>query len=320
MIAVKCTNKLRDNNNIIVGYEIVSVTGEKRVVSKDALKTAIANGQILVTNLRLAKDGKLVNRSTEEEAQIVKQFTQKNTSEEDAEKLKSRNERISLKANMVGTAVGLNDTGGINNIPSNDIVMITPEAKYFVHPFTGTLSDKTVIFTGNNTFSLLDQTMFVPCKQVIIQNPAIVELLYGNKINCKEIMLDFDSIDTKTLDIIFKIYKSDYNQLGFLKNITIKRNRLDKDEAINKADKILARQKPSGQAERRCYDIVAYLRLIKTLRTSYDEKVLCERAEAYIREYKAKLQNAIYGYRDVSHNEFLRGNLKLIDNLISELI
>jgi len=34
MIAVKCTNKLRDNNNIIVGYEIVSVTGEKRAVSK----------------------------------------------------------------------------------------------------------------------------------------------------------------------------------------------------------------------------------------------------------------------------------------------
>ena len=319
MIAVKCTNKLRDNNNIIVGYEIVSVTGEKRAVSKDELKNAIVKGLILVTNLKLSKDGKLVNRSTEEEAQIVKQFTQRNASEEDAEKLKSRNERISLKANMMGTAVGIDEYGRINNIPSNDIVTITPEAKSFAS-FTGTLNDKIVIFTGTNTFSLPGKTQFFSCKQVIIQNPAIVELLYTNRINCKEIMLDFDSIDAKTLDIIFKIYKSEYNQLGFLKNITIKRNRLDKDEAITKADKILARQKPSGQAERRCYDIVAYLRLIKTLRTSYDEKVLCERAHDYIGEYGAKIESAIYGYSSASHQEFLDGNRKLIDDLISELI
>ena len=61
MLQAACIQKFRDKNNQIYGYRIQDSTGATRDVKPEALKNAIKNKQIYITNLTLTSDNRLVD-------------------------------------------------------------------------------------------------------------------------------------------------------------------------------------------------------------------------------------------------------------------
>lgn len=60
MIVVRCIEKFRDKNNVIIGYRLQDSQGVAKDVYPDQLKVAIRNQQITVINLTLTSDNKLI--------------------------------------------------------------------------------------------------------------------------------------------------------------------------------------------------------------------------------------------------------------------
>lgn len=65
MITAICVHKFRDKNNVIFGYRLQDASGMTTDVKADALKQAIRNKQLEVTNLTLTSSGRLVNKKAE---------------------------------------------------------------------------------------------------------------------------------------------------------------------------------------------------------------------------------------------------------------
>ncbi len=63
MITVTCTEKLRDKNNRIVGYELQDCNGKKMRFTSEQVKQAIFLQQITVKNLKLTSDGRLIDNT-----------------------------------------------------------------------------------------------------------------------------------------------------------------------------------------------------------------------------------------------------------------
>lgn len=61
MIQAKCIQKFRDKNNKIYGYRLQDQAGKQINVTTQQLKSAIANKQINIINLKLTSDNRLVS-------------------------------------------------------------------------------------------------------------------------------------------------------------------------------------------------------------------------------------------------------------------
>lgn len=307
MLWCKCIQKIRDNNGVIVEYEIADLNGEHRVVSKDALKNAIVNKQVSVVNLKLAKDGKLMDRATEEQAQLMKELNLGTVTEAD--------NNTYLKARMIGMAPLVDKDGWTSSFPNSEQIAITPNIKHVVS--NRDLSDKTVIFYGSNKVEFAWGEIY---GTVIIKNPTVVSSLIDKDfVVNKSVVFDFDNIDLKIIDIIFKILKTDIRNYrsADMTVYLVDNSRLNCEEVYAKVGQILKRQKPSSKTERRCYDIVAYLRLIYSMYLSFNDNSVLKYANDYIVEYLQKADR-LSGAND-SYNNFLFKNHDTIRKLIMEI-
>lgn len=306
MIWCKCIQKIRDNNGIIIEYEIADLNGEHRIVSKDALKNAIAARQVSIVNLKLSKDGKLMDRSIEEQAKLTKELHLGIVTEDDKNKY--------LKARMLGIAPVVKDNGWVDSFPNAEQIAITPNI-YGIES-NGQLSNKTIIFYGNNKlrFSSYGETY----GKAIIKNPTLVAAMVNQEFKAKEIVLDFDDMDLKLIDIIFKHFKSDYeyNNDEYSK-VFVENSRLDCEDVYNRVHSILKRQKPSSKPDRRCYDIIAYLRLIHCMYKSFGNNSILSLANEYITEYKFKVNRISYSMS--RHGVYVLDNEKATNKLIEDI-
>lgn len=302
MIWCKCIQKIRDNNGIITDYEIADLNGEHRIVSKEALKNAVASGQLGVINLKLAKDGKMLDRATEEQAQLMKKLNIGVVTEKD--------DKTYLKARMIGVAPLVDDNGRTVNFPNSNQIAITPNVKCVSS--NKQLTKSTVIFYGSNSVEFAFGEIY---ESVIIKNPTVVSSLINREFVVNNtVTFDFDNIDLKVIDIIFKILKSDSRTYGNsdMTLYLVDCSRLDCKEVYTKVYQILKRQKPSSKYERRCFDIVAYIRLIYSMYMSFGDNSILSYANNYIDEYISKIDYAAYSY-------FLESNNSSIRNLISKI-
>lgn len=307
MIWCKCLQKIRDNNGVIVEYEIVDLNGEHKIISKDALKSAIVNNQISVVNLKLAKDGKLMDRATEEQAKLMKKLNIGTVTEAD--------NNAYLKARMIGMAPSVDEKGWTSNFPDGEQIIITQNVKHLVS--NRKLINKTVIFYGNNKIEFAWGEIY---GTIIIKNPTVVSSLVDkNFVVNNSVVFDFENMDLKIIDIIFKILKTDtrhYDSADMTVYI-VDNNILSCDEAYAKVGQILKRQKPSSKIGRRCYDIVAYLRLIYSMYLSFNDNSILKYANDYIVEYLQKIDNI--SETNDSYNNFLINNHDTIRKLIMRI-
>lgn len=309
MIWCTCIQKIRDKNNIITHYEVVDMNGLHRTVTKDILKSAILSGQLGVVNLNLTKDGKLMDRNTEDQAKLMQKLGINTVTQKD--------NNAYMKSKLFGIAPTIDDNGMIIGWPSSQIVSITPNIKGIDTRSLVSIRDKTLIFYGNNEFSIKGWNIKVD--KVVIKNPTIISNIINHDLSANLIEIDYDNMDTKILDIIFKIYKTDeitYNNQKMLKFI-ISNNKIDKQDAFNKTFKILERQKPSSKSDRRAYDIVAYLRLINTVYESYNDRSILNKAYEYIEEYKNIISSALL--KNTEFSNFLHYNRDNINELIKAI-
>lgn len=70
MISVTCTEKIRDKNNRIIGYELQDCNGNKMQFTSEQVKQAIFLQQITVKNLKLTSDGRLIDNTSEDTQQF----------------------------------------------------------------------------------------------------------------------------------------------------------------------------------------------------------------------------------------------------------
>ena len=133
------------------------------------------------------------------------------------------------------------------------------------------------------------------------------------------VVFDFDNMDLKIIDIIFKILKTDIrNYMSTDMTVyLVDSSRLNCEEVYAKVGQILKRQKPSSKLERRCYDIVAYLRLIYSMYLSFNDNSVLKYANDYIVEYLQKADR-LSGAND-SYNNFLFKNHDTIRKLIMKI-
>lgn len=313
MVWCRCIQKIRDKNGVVQEYEVADFNQEHRIVSKEVLKAAIESGQLSVVNLRLTKDGKLVNRSTEAEAQLMAKLTRNEITQAD----------INAKANADLLGLSASVVDGIAKIsPNAPSVLITADVKA-LDSFID-FTNQNVTFIGNNPVERLHPTY--RAREVIIKNPTIVTGLYNHEIMSPIIKLSVDNTDSKILDIIFKTYKTDSagnyhffnNSVAFkkLQIIIIDRATLNIEEALDKMRKILARQKPSSKNDRRCYDLLAYLRLMYSMYISYADERFIDGAEIYIDEFQIKTHR-LCGYNE--YVDFLAKTSESSEELINNI-
>ena len=65
MLICRCISKFRDNSGRIIGYRLQDFQGNSRDVVPEQLKQAILSNKVLVTNLTLTKNNKLVDKRDE---------------------------------------------------------------------------------------------------------------------------------------------------------------------------------------------------------------------------------------------------------------
>lgn len=75
MVYAKCIEKVRNKNNVIVGYILEDKNGSRLNIKAEQLKLAIFTNQISVINLKLTKDGKLVDaKNTSNKEKYIDEF------------------------------------------------------------------------------------------------------------------------------------------------------------------------------------------------------------------------------------------------------
>lgn len=72
---VKCTGKIRDKNGKITAYKVTNVYyGKYKIIEPSELKRCIQENTVVVTNLTLTSDNRLVDSSNEQSLELEKEY------------------------------------------------------------------------------------------------------------------------------------------------------------------------------------------------------------------------------------------------------
>lgn len=279
MFYCKCINKIRNKNNVIESYELMDLEGNRKIVDKDLLKEKIRDGSVTITNLLLTKDNKLIARSVSDEAALMKKLG--------VDSLSSNDEKLILKAKMIGAAPEVDDKGKLVGTSNNsNVIHITPDVRSISSIYEG---DKNIVIHGNNKIVI---TGNVYCKELQIKNPTVLDALLDHKFRAETIIISVDSMDEKIIDLIFKAIKTskehyarEYNRCAIL----IDNSKLDKEIALKRMKAVLKRQKPSSSYGRRAYDLSVYIHLMVCLAISYRESAFLDGMNNYIKEFETAM-------------------------------
>lgn len=261
MVYCQCIEKIKNKNGIITHYKIFDFENDTRVVTKEALKSVINAGKLTVVNLKLSVDNKLVDRSTEETANMIDKLGLKSSTAKD--------EKQYQKGMMLGTVPDIDSYGTIISMPSSSTVLINGKCKGVYRVFS---CDGTVIFDGNSDFRMNER---MNADKFIIKNPVLIKYLTEYKLVAKNgILISVADANDKLLDIIFKTIK-EYgrnrdNIGGEVPIIYVDDKVMDVDRALLKMRSIIKRQKPSLNPGRRSYDLAVYVLFMKLLSISFN--------------------------------------------------
>lgn len=277
MFYYKCINKIRNKNNVIESYELMDLEGNRKIVDKDLLKEKIRDGSVTITNLLLTKDNKLIARSVSDEAALMKKLG--------VDSLSSNDEKLILKAKMIGAAPEVDDKGKLVDTSNNssNVIHITPDVRSINSIYE---RDKNIVIHGNNKLEILN---YVYCKELQIKNPTVLDALLGHKFKAETIIISVDNMDEKIIDLIFKAIKTSIEDFAREYNrctILIDNSKLDKEIALKRMKAVLKRQKPSSNYGRRAYDLSVYIHLMVCLAISYRDSAFLDGLNNYIKKFE----------------------------------
>jgi len=285
MLWLKCLDKIKNENSIIINYKIADLNGEQRIVTKEQLKNAMINNQVGIVNLKLSIDNKIIDRSIAEQSALMKKLG--------LNKITEKDDIMYKKAMMLGVSPQVDEDGYVISWPDTEKIYITPNIT-FINTLSR-LSNRTLIFSGNNNLRFGINEFY---NKAIIYNPTLVTSVVNKEFIAETILFDFDNMDINIIDIIFKIFKNevdtkylDFNTVTKYKqyeNILVSNKRLKCENVYDRVKQILKRQKTSNKLERRCYDLIVYLRLIYSVYSSFNNISILYETPVYIEEYREK--------------------------------
>ena len=138
MIAVRCIEKFRDKNNVIIGYRLQDSQGVTKDVYPDQLKVAIRNQQITVINLTLTSDNRLVDNTPDQ----IKQVQQPKSTEEQIKMLE-------IKAKALGFPIKTIGIGREKNYHSCKVISQSKDKHILCIPDGVTKLNEALWFTKN---------------------------------------------------------------------------------------------------------------------------------------------------------------------------
>ena len=235
MLKVKCIQKFRDKNNVVIGYRIIDQNGNTTDISSKSLKQAIKQGRLEVINLTLTSDNRLIDKAI---AQTPTQQTQKPIKQShqeiiDIDKMLSR---LKLLGCVIEIAEGCDHAIYLAKISEEDYRLIIPDdvteikfeyecnkptpiskipiessnAKLKVYGgnnleiakelFAG-VEFRTIDLTEFDTSKVIDMSgMFMECKATSLDlssfNTRKVRNMSGMFMKCEATSIDLSSFDT----------------------------------------------------------------------------------------------------------------------------
>ena len=261
MVKAKCIEKVRNKNNIIVGYTLQDNTGYTITVEPKQLKEKIASGEVEIVNLKLTPSGRLIDRSIED---TLKSYTILDSDKE-------ANMKQYNKAVMLGIAPNLDASGSVIGISGNNVIFTDATNK-----FSSNIIEPKAKATFSGSKELEKTMKYISIRlefnEVIVNNPCVMANIgegrdYSISIVSPSIFINHKLITIKTVDEIFKVLKNQFAAgiPGHIFKITMNTDNLDKDELYDRVFKIIKRQKPSSKTGRRAYDLMVYFEFIYSM-------------------------------------------------------
>ena len=290
MVKAKCIEKVRNKNNIIIGYTLQDNTGYTITVEPKQLKEKIASGEVEIVNLKLTPSGRLIDRSIED--------TLKNYIILDSDK--EANMKQYNKAVILGVAPNLDSNGNVTGISGINVIFTDATNK-----FAYNIIEDRAKATFNGSKELEKSLKYISIRlvfgEVIVNNPCVMANIgegrdYSVSIVSPNIFINHKLITIKTVDEIFKILKNQYSAgiPGHIFKITMNTNNLDKDEVYDRVFKIIKRQKPSSKSGRRAYDLMVYSEFIYSMwiSTGCSDDRYKELINSYLNEFKVVMKQS----------------------------
>lgn len=309
MVVCKCLEKIYNKNGIITSYNLMDTNGNVKELSKDAVKQYIKSGELLITNLMLSKDGKLVNRSVEEEAKLMQKL--KNT------KLSHSDQKMETKSEIIGSLACADERGRlITKGIDKDLktLTISKDIKYI----NGlVVPNHDIFFIGNSEVVIQSRII---CNKATIRNQTMYNSLLAAKIQTEDcVYLSTDDLNEKSLDFVFKYIKTVTQEISpKWALMVINSKNMDKSKALEKMRSILKRQKPSSKADRRCYDLLVYIAFMYCMAVSFGDITFIDGINAYKKEFSSKYRQCELAFNYIyTINSFFTSQVeqRLIDKL-----
>lgn len=186
MIMVKCVQKYRDKNNNIIGYRLQDIKRKQMDVKPDVLKKAIQNKEMMVLNLVLTSDGRLVDGSTTKYAEN-KENRNKSTG---IEETIPKKDYVVLTRDVL-THIGLTKDKDLEFMANKDLRKCRID--FCVHGYTASKVGDFLVLTDANTVILASNTKIV----VPYEDDKNYLKVLSNALNNKEYMPAFESVSSR---------------------------------------------------------------------------------------------------------------------------
>lgn len=186
MIMVKCVQKYRDKNNNIIGYRLQDIKRKQMDVKPDVLKKAIQNKEMMVLNLVLTSDGRLVDGSPTKYAEN-KENRNKSTGIEDTIPKK---DYVVLTRDVL-THIGLTKDKDLQFMANKDLKRCRID--FGVHGYTVSKVGDFLVLTDAETVILASNTKIV----VPYEGDKNYLMVLSNALNNKEYATAFDGISSR---------------------------------------------------------------------------------------------------------------------------
>ena len=186
MIMVKCVQKYRDKNNNIIGYRLQDIKRKQMDVKPDVLKKAIQNKEMMVLNLVLTSDGRLVDGSPTKYAEN-KENRNKSTGIEDTIPKK---DYVVLTRDVL-THIGLTKDKDLQFMANKDLRRCRID--FGVHGYTASKVEDFLVLTDANTVILASNTKIVVPYE---DDKSYIKIL-RDTMNNGEYLPSFDSVSSR---------------------------------------------------------------------------------------------------------------------------
>ena len=210
MVQATCIRKLRDRRNQVYGYRLRDSTGAVRDISYDAIRNAIRDEKIHITNLELTSDNRLVDVYNSISPKPIKPTQQKSDDTILLNKIKllGAGKRIETACGNPCYLISRNDTEHIIYIPDN-VTQLNNVCDSVFYDTVSKLEGNIKVMGGNGLIDACKMFMMSRAQSIDLSsfNTSNITSMYAMFSSCKAESLDLSSFDTSNVIDMIEMFR-----------------------------------------------------------------------------------------------------------------